>query len=453
MQTQNEDSAARHRKMLETPMPRLIVSMAVPTTASQLVSVVYNTADTYFVSKIGTSAAAAVGVVFSLMSIIQAFGFGIGMGANSVISRALGAQQDEDASRCASSAFAAAILVGVALMAAGLCCLEPLMLLLGSTRTILPYACSYARYILIGAPWMCASFVLNNVLRSEGDAALSMWGLCAGGILNLGLDPLFIFTLDMGIAGAALATIISQFVSFLILLSAFLRGKSIVKLRLRSVSRAWGEYALILRTGFPTICRQGFGSLSSALLNIKAAVYGDAAVAAITIANKVYTLVRSVVLGIGQGFQPVAGYNYGAGNKKRTRQAFLFSCKLGTVVCVAAAAVIALSAGRIIGWFRDDPDVIRIGTAALYFSCIVMPLMAYSTYVNQMYQCLGFSAQATFLAACRQGIFFIPLILLLPGLIGLTGVQLTQPCADLLTFLVSIPFQRGFFRRRLAAEE
>lgn len=442
-------SAAQHRRMLETPIPRLITAMAVPTVASQLVSVVYNTADTYFVSQIGTSAAAAVGVVFSLMSIIQAFGFGLGMGANSLISRRLGARQDEEAHRFGSSAFFAALCVGLLLTVAGLLTLDGLMRLLGSTETMLPYSRAYARWILLGAPVMCSSFVLNNILRAEGEAVLAMWGLCTGGLLNMALDPLFIFTFRMGIGGAALATVLSQCVSFCILLSAFLRGKSIVRLSPRCVSRRAGDYLLILRTGFPTICRQGMASLASALMNVSAAPYGDAAVAAITISNKVYLLVRNVVIGIGQGFQPVAGYNFGASNKRRVRAAFGFSCLLGTAVCALSAGVIALFAGPLIHWFRDDPEVVRIGVRALYFACAVMPFMAYSTYVNQLYQCLGFSAKATFLASCRQGVFFIPLILLLPRLIGLTGVQMTQPAADFCTFLISVPFQVLFFRRIL----
>lgn len=442
-------SSEQHRRMTQTPIPRLVTAMALPTMASQLVSVLYNTADTYFVAHISNSAAAAVGVVFSLMSLVQAAGFGIGMGANSLISRRLGARRDEEANMYCSSAFFAALLVGLALGVGGLLTIRPLMRLLGSTATMLPYSCAYAHYILLSAPVMCSSFVLNNILRSEGEAVLSMWGLCSGGLLNVALDPLFIFSFHMGIGGAALATAISQCVSFLVLLSAFLRGRSIVKLRWKFISRRAADYLLILRMGAPTISRQGMASLSSALLNRQAALYGDAAVAAITIANKVYLLVRSMVIGIGQGFQPVAGYNYGAGDNRRVRQALRFSVELGSAVCVVAAALIAWKAGIVIGWFRHDPDVLRIGTKALYFGCIVMPVMAYSTYVNQLYQCLGFSGPATFLACCRQGIFFVPLILLLPHLLGLTGVQMTQPAADALTFLISVPFQIVFYHRAL----
>lgn len=448
MKLNNEN---QHIRMTQTPIPKLVVSMALPTTLSQLVSTIYNTADTYFVSQIGTSASAAVGVVFSLMSIIQAFGFGIGMGAGGLISRRLGARREEEAHRFGSSAFAMAFLFGLILMIFGFLFLTPLMRLLGSTDTILPYSRDYARYILIGAPIMCSSFVLNNILRSEGEAFFAMWGLCTGGILNMLLDPLFIFTFDMGISGAALATILSQCVSFLILASVFLRGKSIVKLRPQWISRNLKDYVMIVTNGLPTIFRQGLGSLSSALLNIQAASFGDAAVAAVTIANKLYMLVRNLVIGIGQGFQPVAGYNFGAGNKRRVKEAFRFACALGSVICCSAAAILAASAGTVIAWFRpDDPEVIRIGTQALYFCCAVMPFMAYSTYVNQIYQCLGFRIPATFLASLRQGVCFVPLVLILPAVLGLTGVQLAQPGADFLAFFISVPFQLVFFRRVLS---
>lgn len=438
----------QYKKMLETPIPKLVTSLAVPTVFSQLITTIYNTADTYFVSHIGTSAMAAVGVVFSLMSIIQAVGFGLGMGANSLISRNLGAKNDKEANKYGNSAFIAAIIFGLCLMIIGIFCLKPLMKMLGSTETMIPYSCGYGKYILIGAPVMCSSFVLNNILRSEGHASYAMWGLCIGGMLNIILDPLFIYKFEMGIKGAALATILSQVVSFFILLSIFIRNKSIVKLSLKYISKRPLDYFLILKTGLPTICRQALGSVSSALLNIQASFYGDAAVGAITIANKIYMLVRNVILGVGQGFQPVAGYNYGANNKKRVKEAFIFACIVGTIICTVSAILIGLNVQTVIEWFRkDDIEVIHIGTQTLYFVCAVMPFMAYSTYVNQLYQCLGFSREATFLACCRQGICFVPLVLIIPSIIGVVGVQISQPASDLLTFIISLIFQIKFFKR------
>lgn len=435
--------------MLQTPVAKLVLSLAAPTVASQLISIIYNTADTYFVSHISTSASAAVGVVFSLQSIIQAYGFGVAMGAGSLISLRLGEKKDRDANMYATSGFLAEFVGGLLMLVFGLLYLEPLIRVLGATETMLPHACAYGRIILMGAPVMCCSFILNCILRAEGAAVASMIGLCSGGLINIALDPLLIFTFQMGTAGAAAATVASQCVSLVILMIAFCRTKSIVQLRPRYISRRLRDYVQIVTVGFPTIARQGMASFASALMNVQGAVYGDVAVAALTISNKVYLLVRNIVIGIGQGFQPVAGYNYGAGDRKRTRQAFIFATKLGTVICILAAGILAAFAEPIIGWFRADDQVIAIGRLALLYACAVMPFMAYSTFVNQLYQCLGFKVPATVLASLRQGICFLPLIFLLPHFLGLQGVQMTQPGSDLLTFFICIPFQIVFFRKHL----
>ena len=446
---QTQSSEAQYRRMMETPIPRLVTSLALPTTVSMLVTVIYNTADTYFVSQINKSASAAVGMVYTLMAIIQAIGYGFSMGAGSLISRKLGEKDDRAASMYATSAFFASVLIGALVGGGCLAFLSPLLRLLRSSDTMFIYAYPYARWILLAAPVSCASFVLNGILRAEGETRVAMWGLGIGGLLNIVLDPIFIFTLGMGTGGAALATAVSQLVSFLILLAIFLTGRSIVPLNPRLISRRPGDYVLILATGFPTVCRQGLGSLAAALLNAQAVVYGDAAVSAITIANKAYVLVRNIIIGIGQGFQPVAGYNYSAGNRRRAWSSFTFASLIGTVICVLSAAGIALFASQIMFWFCDDAEVAQIGVQTLYFCCAVMPLMAFSTYVNQMYQSLGFKAPATFLASCRQGIFFIPAVLLLPIRLGCLGVQLSQPMADLMTFVISVPFIIAFYRRHI----
>ena len=442
-QLSNEE---RHLKMTRTPIPKLVSSLAVPTVMSQLVTIAYNTADTYFVSKLGKSATAAVGVVFSYQSIIPAFGFGIGMGASSLISRRLGAKKLDEANTYAGSAFFGAIAVGCIIMVLGLLFPRELATLLGATDTMLPHAVEYARYIFLSTPIMCGAFVLNMLLRAEGEASYAMIGLCTGGILNIFLDPLFIFRFHMNAAGAALATAVSQCVSFMILLLVFLRGRSIVSIHPRHVSRRLSDYWLILSTGFPTLCRQGLASIATALINIKGKLYGDAAVAALTIANKVYLLIRNIIIGIGQGYQPVAGYNYGAKKYSRVKKSFWFASAVGTVICSVSGVLLFMYSEAVLGWFISDAEVIVLGSKALRICAAVMPFMAYSTYVNQLYQCLGFRLPATFLASCRQGVMFLPLILILPGVWGLLGVQLSQPGADLLTFIISVPFQIHFMR-------
>lgn len=291
---------------------------------------------------------------------------------------------------------------------------------------------------------------MSCILRNEGEPIYAVVGLVIGGFFNVVLDPLLIFWAGWGIAGAAVATVVSQALSWSILLRAFLAGKSIVKINPRSISHHWRDYVEIFTTGIPTACRQGMASLGAAVLNITASHYGDAAVAAVTISNKIYLFVRNVIIGIGQGFQPVAGFNFGAGDKARTQQAFIFSTQLGTVICILAAVFIGCNTELVMSWFRgDDPEVVAIGKSALLFACAVMPLMAYSTFVNQLYQCLGFKLAATLLACCRNGFFLIPVVLVLPRLIGVSGVEMAQPLADLLTFVISVPFQISFFRKHL----
>ena len=398
---------AQYRKMTQTPIPRLVATLAVPTIISMLVTAVYNMADTFFVAQLGTSAAGAVGIVFSLMAVIQAIGFMLGMGAGNLVSRYLGA-----------------------------------------TPTILPYARDYARYILFGAPVMCASFVLNNILRGEGKAMLAMVGIGLGGVLNIGLDPLFIYTFGLGIAGAAIATLLSQCVSFAILLACFLRRKSAVRLHIGQVSRKAEVYARIIKTGMPSFCRQSLASVATVLLNVNAAVYGDAAVAAMSVVGRIFMFVFSFMLGFGQGFQPVAGYNFGAKRYDRVRGATYFTMLVGTVLMsVLAAAGFLAAPGALALFRRDDAEVIAIGALALRAQCVVLPLFGVSTVTNMLLQVTGQSGQATFLSLCRQGIFFVPFILLLPQLIGLLGVQLAQPAADLCTFAVTLPFLLSFLRR------
>jgi len=440
----------QHKKMTQTPIPKLVTAMAAPTVTSMLITVAYNTADTYFVAHIDKSASAAVGAVYAVMAIIQALGYGLGVGASSLISRRLGAKLQDEAEMYASSGLFAAVMMGCIIMVCGLSAIVPFLKLLGCSPTMMPYAIPYAKFILISAPINCAAFVLNNILRSQGKTRLSMIGMGTGGIINIILDPIFIFRLNMGTGGAALATMISQIVSMLILSGYYITGKSIVNINFRKISRNFGDYRLIFTTGLPTICRQGLGSLSAAVLNIQAVKYGgDAASAAITIANKVYTLVRNISLGIGQGFQPVAGYNYGAGNKKRTWQAFVFTVKLGTAVCAAFSVMTIFKTQQIIMWFTQDPQVVKIGTETLNILGAAMPLLAFSTYVNHLYQSLGFRSQATFLASCRQGVFFLPVVLLMPLKIGCIGVQMAQPVADVLTFFVSIPFIICFYKKHI----
>lgn len=434
-------------RMLEEPVPRLVLTLAVPTIISMMVTSIYNMADTYFVSQINTSASGAVGIVFSIMAIIQAVGFTIGMGSGSVASRLLGQGLPDRAAVIASSAVVAAVVCGSLLTLAGLGTLEHFVWILGATETIYPYALQYATYILWGAPVMCLAFTLNNLLRWQGKANRSVIGLGIGGVLNILLDPIFIFGLDLGISGAAIATLLSQCVSASILASFFLRGQSEIRVSIRCVSTAPKIYLTIFKSGMPSFFRQGMASVSAMALNFNAGVYRDAAVAAMAIVTKVFNFLLSAVIGFGQGMQPVVGYNYGAKELGRVRQAVSFSLKFCTVILTVAAAAGAVFAPQIVQFFRNDPAVVAVGTQAFRFQCISLPLAAVLVFANMLFQSLGKSWRASLLALCRQGMFFIPLVYLLPMHFGLLGLEVTQMCSDLIAFLVSAAFLLHYFRR------
>ncbi len=442
-----EKQDAQFKKMTETPIPKLVTILSVPTVISMLVTAAYNTADAYFVSRIGTSASGAVGVVFSLMAIIQAVGFTIGMGSGSMISRLLGKQENEEASEIASGALFFGLTLGILMAIGASIFISDLMLLFGATDTILPYAIDYGKYIIYGAPVMIGAFIMNNLLRSQGRAKYAMIGIGTGGLVNIALDPLFIFTLKMGTAGAAVATLISQCVSFLILLACFISGKSVVRLSVKKIPRGALKYLMILKTGLPSLSRQGFASLASMFLNRSARIYGDAAVAAMSVTGKIFMIIFSVIIGIGQGFQPTVGFNFGAKKYDRVKKAFLFTFALSSAVMLAMIIPVFIFPDWLMARFTvDDQMVIEIGRVALRLQCLGLILMPLNTVCNMTYQVIGKSWTATFLSCMRQGIFFIPLVIILPKYFGIFGLQVAQPISDFLAGFFCIPFGIKFLR-------
>lgn len=434
----------QYKKMTETPVPRLIITLGIPTTISMLVTNIYNMADTYFVGKIGTSASGAVGIVFGLMAIIQAFGFMFGHGAGSIISRRLGARDVKSASRFASTSFVSSLVVGAVIMVLGFLFLNPLMRLLGSTDTILPYARTYASFILLAAPFMASSCVMNNILRYEGRAALAMVGLTSGGILNIFGDWLLMEGFGLGVMGAGLATAVSQIISFCILLFMFLSGKTESKFALKWVTKDIGDVVMICKTGLPSLMRQGLTSVSTMVLNGQAAIYGDAAVAAMSIVNRICSFIFSVALGIGQGFQPVSAFNYGAKKYGRVRQGFCFTLGLAEVLLGTIAVVGMIYSSHFVAFFRNDPKVIDIGNFALSVQLAALFFQPLTVCSNMLFQSVGKNGTATFLAMLRSGLCFIPVIVLLSCVLGLTGVEISQTVADVLAFFISLPFTLCF---------
>ena len=449
----------RYRMMTETPTGSLVMKLGLPTTVSVLVTTIYNMADTKFVSSLGTSQSGAVGVVFALMAIIQAFGFMFGHGAGSNIGRLLGAHNTERAGSFASTSVLFGLTTGVLMTVFGLIFIEPLMNLLGSTPTILPFAKEYAFYILLAAPFMVLGCITNNILRYEGKATFAMIGLVSGGVLNIIGDYILIEVVGLGVSGAGIATAVSQCIACAILLVPFFTGKTQSRLSLKSIFRDpedpdrvhphlfdWAMVGSIIAIGLPSLMRQGLNSISTMILNFSAKPYGDAAISAMGIVAKVIGFLFCIGLGIGQGFQPVAGFNYGARKYSRVKSAYRFTLVFSMILLGIAGCFGFIFAERIVTMFRDDPEVITIGTAALRFQSVSLLFLPITVTGNMLFQSTGKSIRATFLAATRSGLFFIPTILILRGPLGLTGIECSQAIADFLGGLTTIPFVVTFLR-------
>ena len=442
------DSSSRGEMMLNMPVSRVIPQLAIPTIISMLITSIYNMADTFFVSQLGTSASGAVGVIFSAMAIIQAVAFTIGMGSGTNVSQALGAGDEEKAQRYVSTAFFTAVAVGAVLAAAALLNIDWLVRFLGATETIAPYAKDYATYIFYAAPFMMGSLAMNNLLRFEGLSIYGMVGITTGGILNMVLDPLLIFGLGLGTSGAAIATAISQFVSFTILLIMTNTKDAAISIHPRNFRPTARMYGRIFYMGLPSLGRQGIASVSTILLNNAAGLYGDAAIAAMSIVSRFIMFINSTVIGFGQGFQPVCGYCYGAGRYSRVREAFTFCVKVSTIILLVLSAVSFLFARPIITVFRrDDPLVIEIGTFALRAQLLTLPLWGFITMSNMFTQSIGYGVRATIIATARQGIFLIPALLILPQVFGLRGIQIAAPISDVLTLFLAWGIVSGILRQ------
>jgi len=432
-------ATAKHKMMTTSPVEPLICKLAVPTITGMLVSSLYNMADTYFVSSLGTSAIAGVGVVFSLMSIIQAVGFFFGHGAGNLISRSLGAKRTEEAEKMAATSFYTAFAFGLIIAIFGTIFIKPLALVLGSTGTILPYAVNYLRFILLGAPFMVSSFMMNNLLRYQGSALFGMMGMTTGAVLNIILDPIFIFILKMGVLGASLATMISQCVSFSILYFIACRKTGNIRIEFRNFSPSKKYYHEIVRGGTPSLLRQSMQSLTTLLLNHAAGFYGDAVIAAISITQRVFMFVSSATLGFGQAFQPVCGFNYGAKRYDRVKKAFWFCFRLSTVMLIILAAACFIFAPLIVAFFRhDDAEVLKVGIFMIRAQSLSLPFLGWILLTSFMLQTIGKALPASILAFARQGLFFIPLIFTIVPVLGVLGIQLCTPIADSCTFVLSL---------------
>lgn len=436
-----DEQERKFRQMTEPPVRGLIIKLAIPCIISMLVTAFYNMADTFFVGMLpGTEGTGAVGVVYPMMAVIQAVGFFFGQGSGNYISRELGKKNYEEASNMAATGFFFSFLSGVLICIFGQLFLEPLAYLLGATDELLHDTKSYLRIILFGAPFMMSSLVLNNQLRYQGSAAYAMVGIVVGAVLNIGLDPLFIFVFEMNVAGAGLATIISQFVSFCLLYAGCKRGGNI-SINLKRVKFKWLYFNNIFQGGLPSLVRQGLASVATMCLNHAAGNFSNEAIAAIGVVQRIMMFGASAMIGFGQGFQPVCGFCFGAKLYDRVRQGFWFCIKSSLVFLSAVSVVLFIFAPNIVAIFENDPAVVAFGSAALRFQCITFPAQSWIIMSNMMSQSIGRTIPAAFLAAARQGVFLIPAVLLLPALFQETGLQMAQMVADVLTLICSIPIQ------------
>lgn len=443
--------------MLEDNVAKVIPLVAVPMIITMLIDSIYNISDTFFVSQLGTAATAAVGVNDSLLQLMRSVALGFGMGASSYISRLLGAKRDEEACRVGSTTFFTSMVVLSVLAAIAFIFVEPLVTLMGATGSVKPYSVDYATWILLSAPFTAGEVVLSQLLRSEGSTRYSMMGMVSGCVLNMFLDPLLITRFGLGVAGAAIATSFSKMVSFFVLLYPFLRGKSMLELKFKLFTPKKEIYWEIARMGIPTFLRSSVYSVSVIVTNNIAGGFGESALAAVSVANKCTRLVGSGIMGLGQGFQPVAGYSWGAKKYKRVRQAFLTCSLMGAGAAIVLGAIMAFSATDLISVFAEanDTQIVKLGSYMIITQCITMVPHVWGMIANGLYQALGRPIGATIIGLSRQVICLIPSVIVLSWIFGVYGLAASQAVADIMTAMIALPMVIKLFReiKRLEAEQ
>jgi len=439
----------RRKMMLEESVVKVIPIVAIPTIISMLIDSIYNITDTYFVSWLGTTATAAVGVNSSLMHLLRSVAMGFGIGAASYISRLLGAKRDEEASRVGTTTLYTGLIALMIISLAGYIFIKPMVRILGATDTVMPYSMDYARWILFSSPFTAGTVILSQLLRSEGSTKYSMIGMVSGCIVNIGLDPIFISVFGLGVAGAAIATGISKVTSFIVLLIPFLKKKSMLELKLRFFTPKKEIYVEIAKMGIPTFLRSSMLAVSSIAINNVAGTFSDAALAAVTVADKATRLVGSAIIGLSQGFQPVAGYNWGAKNYARVRKAFWACTVMGVSASIILGIILAVFARKLVGIFASsgDLEILQIGSYMIITQCITMGFHAWGAISNGLFQALGRAAGAAVLGLSRQLICLLPCILILPKLFGVYGLASAQAASDILTFIVALLMTTALFRR------
>ncbi|MDY3796952.1 MAG: MATE family efflux transporter [Agathobacter sp.] len=447
MEPESELQKKQFGKMTTEPVGKLLFTLSVPTIISMMVTNIYNLVDTAFVGTLGTSESGATGIVFGYMAILQAVAFMCGQGAGSIMSRKLGARDIEEATKYSSTGFFLSFVLGLVMAVLSLVFMKSLLYLLGSTETIAPYAGTYIFYILLSAPFFTSSLTMNNLFRYEGKAKFGTIGLMIGAVINIFGDIILMFGLKLGIAGAGISTAVSQIISFSILLSMFLRRKTQTRISIKYVARDWKTVWNIIATGFPSLLRQALNSIAAVLLNKTAGVYGDETVAAMSIVSRISFFPMAVAIGIGQGFQPISSFNFGANKKNRVRKAFWTALAGEECVLTLISVPIYIFAGTLVQQLRDDPQVIELGIRALRLMCVGQLFVPLTMMVEMGFQSIGEKMLASFGSCLRSGLLFIPTLLILKSARGMSGVQEAQPLSFVLTFIVCLFLCRIYLKR------
>lgn len=421
------------------PISKALLAMGIPTMLGMMVNAIYNLVDAYFVGGLGTSQMGAISVVYPLGQVVVGLGLLFGNGSASYLSRLLGNREQEQANRVASTALYSSVAVGAVMIIFSLIFLRPILRLLGATDSIMPYAMTYAGIYVVSCIFNVFNVTMNNIVTSEGAAKTTMFALMAGAVLNIGLDPVFIYTLDMGVAGAAIATAISQIVSTLIYLTFIFRKKSIYSFKMKNCTFTKEIMSEIFKIGIPTLVFQILTSLSISLVNTQAGPYGDSVIAGMGAVTRIVSMGSLIVFGFIKGFQPIAGYSYGAKKFDRLHKAIRTSILWSTVFCVIYGLLLTIFSSRIIAQFTDgDLEMIRVGTQSLRINGLSFLLFGFYTVYSSLFLALGKGLEGFVLGACRQGICFVPVILILPAFWGINGILYVQPIADVLSAIITV---------------
>lgn len=435
------------------PIPKALVSLGIPIMIGMLINALYNLVDAYFVGGLGESPMGAISIVFPLGQVVVGLGLMFGNGAASYLSRLLGSGDKKTANIVASTALYSSVLIGAVLIIFATIFLKPILTFLGATETIMPYALTYARIYVISCIFNVFNVTMNNIVASEGAAKTTMCALLLGAVINIGLDPLFIYTFDMGVAGAAIATAISQLVSTLVYLTYILRKKSAFTFSIKDFIPTQQTFVEILKIGIPTLTFQLLTSLSIALINRASSSYGDAVIAGMGAVTRVTSMGTLVVFGFLKGFQPIAGFSYGAKNFKRLRESIKISILWSTIFCVVVGLLMVVFSTQIVSQFANgNGEMISVGQKSLVANGLSFFLFGFYTVYSSLFLALGKGTAGFFLGACRQGICFVPIIFLLPAIWGLSGILYAQPIADIISAIITV-FMAFNLHRKLLIEE